>query len=380
MSTPSYALLPVGLRDYLPDEARLRTRTARTIRMAFEANGYDVVIPPLLEFEPGLYASLGQPLPDATFRVTDRASTQMLAVRNDMTPQIARLATTRLQAAPRPLRLCYQGDILRSTVDAMQPDRQVLQVGCELVGSTSLAADAEVIRLAVHALATAGLEGISVDLCLPSLPRSLLKDAALNPDQCQAIIHALHMKDTAALPKTLPADQQKLWQTLLQAFGTPDSVFSAIKALVLPAPVLALLQQLADLADNLSFDSSIHSVTVDLSEQQRFSYQDGICFSIFAKGYRGEIARGGRYTIAESHETAVGFSVAIEPLLRLLNPILPLPVLLVPASLSLAARQSYQEQGWRTITHLDTSPLETAAEKHQCQAWLDGTTIRKITV
>ena len=163
------ALLPAGLADVLPPDAMLEAKATEDLINAFAACGYERVKPPLIEFEDTLTSGSGAATADQSFRLMDPVSQRMLAVRADMTIQIARIATTRFPDAPRPLRLSYSGQVLRVKGSTLRPERQFGQVGAELIGSALPAADAEVILMAYQALVNLGVGDISIDLGLPTL-------------------------------------------------------------------------------------------------------------------------------------------------------------------------------------------------------------------
>src|ERR1700761_2481149 len=137
------ALLPHGLRDILPPDARIEADTVERLMAILGQYGYDRVKPPLVEFESSLLDGPGAAMTHETFRLMDPISHRMIAVRADMTLQIARIATTRLVKSPRPLRLSYAGQVLRVRGSQLRPERQVGQVGAELIGSDAPEADAE---------------------------------------------------------------------------------------------------------------------------------------------------------------------------------------------------------------------------------------------
>ncbi len=177
---PNPALLPAGLRDVLPPEAETEAAAVEALMTVFAAHGYQRVKPPLLEFEDSLLAGTGGAVADQTFRLMDPASHRMMALRSDTTPQIARIATTRLADAPRPLRLSYAGQCLRVRATQLAPERQIAQAGIELIGADSPEADAELVLVAAEALAALGLHRISVDLTAPPLIPALLDDALID--------------------------------------------------------------------------------------------------------------------------------------------------------------------------------------------------------
>ena len=151
------ALLPAGLRDLLPPDAETEAASVEALMEVFAAHGYQRVKPPLLEFEDSLLAGSGVAVAEQTFRLMDPESQRMMGLRADTTPQVARIATTRLAHAPRPLRLSYAGQCLRVRGSQIAPDRQIAQVGIELIGCDNPAADAENVLVGAEALAAAGL-------------------------------------------------------------------------------------------------------------------------------------------------------------------------------------------------------------------------------
>src|SRR6201995_3670384 len=173
------ALLPAGLRDLLPPDAEREAAMVASLMAVFASHGYERVRPPLVEFEDSLLAGSGAAVAEQTFRLMDPDSQRMIGVRADTTPPVARIATTRLAGAPRPLRLSYAGQCLRVRGNQINPDRQVSQAGIELIGHDSPEADAETVLVAAEALAAVGLKRVSFDLTLPMLVPSLLDDAGI---------------------------------------------------------------------------------------------------------------------------------------------------------------------------------------------------------
>ncbi len=194
---PNPALLPSGLRDLLPPDAETEASAVETLMDVFAAHGYQRVKPPLLEFEDSLLAGSGAAVAEQTFRLMDPDSQRMMGLRADTTPQVARIATTRLANAPRPLRLSYAGQCLRVRGSQIAPDRQVAQAGIELIGQDSPNADAEIVLVAAEALAAIGLSRISFDLTLPMLAPTLMDEAGITGSTRTALARALDRKDAA---------------------------------------------------------------------------------------------------------------------------------------------------------------------------------------
>ncbi len=196
---PHPALLPTGLYDLLPPEAGVEAELTARLMGVLAAHGYERVKPPLVEFEETLLAGAGAVTASETFRTMDPASHRMVGVRADMTPQVARIAATRLAHMPRPLRLSYAGQVLRVKGSAIRPERQFGQAGAELIGAKGPAADVEVITVAGEALAAANVPHLSVDITLPTLVPAIAEAYGIAGERAAALRAALDRKDAAAV-------------------------------------------------------------------------------------------------------------------------------------------------------------------------------------
>ena len=197
-------LLPEGLSDQLPLEAARTTRIVRQVLDAMDAHGYDRVRPPLAEFEKSLAGRMagGQDAEAqrSLFRFVDPYSLRMLALRADITPQVGRIAATALADRRRPLRLCYAGEVAVIQAPQLDPARQRLQLGAELIGSDNVAAACEIVNLAVDTLEAAGARNIAIDFTMPDLVDVLAADALpLSGERREAVRRELDMKDAGAL-------------------------------------------------------------------------------------------------------------------------------------------------------------------------------------
>src|SRR5579872_5382247 len=188
-------LLPAGLADLLPPDAAREDRAIEIALKRLAAFGYERVKPPLVEFEESLLGGTGTGLASQTFRLMDPVSQRMMGVRPDMTVQVARIAVTRLKHEPRPLRLSYGGNVIRVRGNALKPERQFAQVGCELLGVDTAEADAEAVLLAVEALRAIGVGELSVDLNLPTLVAAVIAGLKLEAATVQKLRLALERKD-----------------------------------------------------------------------------------------------------------------------------------------------------------------------------------------
>ena len=167
--TASRALLPIGLHDTLAPDAEREASVVSTLLSCFYQYGYAQIAPPMAEFEDTLLAGVGAAEGPRMFRMMDPVSKKMLGIRTDITAQIARIATSRLAASERPLRLCYAGQVLRIEGGQVRQEREVGQAGMELIGEAAQAAEIEVLVLAVEAVQASGADDFTVDLTMPQL-------------------------------------------------------------------------------------------------------------------------------------------------------------------------------------------------------------------
>ncbi|MEQ8354663.1 MAG: ATP phosphoribosyltransferase regulatory subunit [Kiloniellaceae bacterium] len=347
-------LLPAGLEDVLPPLAAHESAVVERLIASFQAQGYDRVKPPLLEFEEALLAGTGTAVAGQTFRLMDPVSQRMMGLRADMTPQVARIATTRLKNAPRPLRLCYGGQVLQVRGSQLRPERQFAQAGVELIGAADETGDAEVVLLAIEALGAVGVVGLSIDLNLPPLVGALAGDLGLSGDRVADLRLALDRKDAAAV-KGLAGGQAGLFQELLRAAGPADKALAALTALSLPPVAAAEVQRLAEVVALIRRSAPQARLTVDPVEHRGFEYQTGISFILFAKGVRGELGRGGRYAATGAdaeQQSSTGFTLFMDTVLRALPAPAPARRIFLPLGSDPEAARRLRGEGWTTLAGL----------------------------
>jgi ATP phosphoribosyltransferase regulatory subunit len=349
------------------------------------AHGYERVKPPLVEFEETLFAGAGAAMTTATFRTMDPASHRMIGVRADMTPQIARIAATRMGHAARPLRLSYAGQVLRVKGSEIRPERQIGQVGAELIGAAGPAADVEAIAVAGEALARIGVPALSVDITLPALVPILAEAHDIAGAQAASLRAALDHKDAAAVGAAAGA-AGALFGRLLAAAGPAEAALAALDRLKLPEAARGERQRLAAVLDGLRSVAPELRATVDPIENRGFEYHTGISFTFFSagaggRGPLGELGRGGRYQAGDpaSPEPATGFTLYTDTILRILPEPTPEPRLLLPPATDPARARALREAGWITV-----ALLEPAGDRHSqarrlgCTHILDGGVVRAV--
>jgi len=344
------ALLPTGLTDALPDQAEAEMSAVRCLMDTFGSWGYRAVKPPLLEFEEGLLTGPGAGLSKQVFRLMDPISQRMMGLRADMTPQIARLAATRLADMPRPLRLCYSGQVLRVRGNQLRPERQFTQAGIELIGADQVTADAEVLRLLVGALRRAGMKNLSVDLTVPALAPLVLRGTG-HPDETIALAReALDGKDAGELKAAVGDDPMA--HALLEAGGLAGPALKKLRSLNLSGTAGQLIDRLDAMVDLMTAAEPDLTLTIDPGEYRGFEYQTGIAFTVFARNVRGELARGGRYD-TEHGESAVGATVYLDAMVRALEGRVAVHQVYAPVGTGQPVIDQARADGQRVISGLD---------------------------
>ncbi|GAB4148287.1 MAG: ATP phosphoribosyltransferase regulatory subunit [Sphingomonadales bacterium] len=374
--TDQNGLLPEGLRDALPPEAAHEEALARRLADLFAVNGYERVTPPLIEFEDSLLARLDDASRLDMFRLLDPESQRVMALRSDLTGQVARIAATRLAHWPRPLRLSYAGTALRVKGSQLRPERQFRQVGLELIGPGSHAAVIEVLGLAQAALALVPIAHLSIDLVVPGFIAGLCQELDLNADETAQARAALDAKDVGALAG-LSGRAQALLVAVLDHAGDATGALAALGGLDLPPKSAALVADLAALAAAWTARPDAAALTVDLGEFRGFAYQHGLGFTLYARGVRGELGRGGRYSIRRAdggHEAATGLTLYMDSITRAAPAPDPTPRLWLPQHAPADQAARWQGEGYVTVRALDADadPVAEAKRLRCSHYWQDG--------
>jgi ATP phosphoribosyltransferase regulatory subunit len=353
----SRALLPQGLRDVLPPDGDHETRVVETLMACFAAYGYERVKPPLVEFEQSLLGQVSASVANRTFRMMDPISQRMMALRPDMTLQVARIATTRLKKAPRPVRLSYAGEVMRVMGSQLSPEREFTQVGFELIGAETPESDAEVILIAAEAARRVGVKGLSIDLMAPNLVPALLAAHGIEGAEAQAFRTALDGKDSGAIAKL--DGPAPLVAKLLAASGPIAPGLAALEKIELPIDARAHVESLKAVSRLVQAADPQVALTIDAVENRGFAYHTGVSFSLFVRGVRGELGRGGRYRAGEAGEAATGLTFYMDTVIRSL----PVPAVsrkaFLPHGTAADVGRRLREQGWMTVAGL--APVADAA-------------------
>lgn len=341
MVKATQTLLPSGLADVLPPLAAAEFRLVHHFLKTFTAFGYQPVIPPLAEYASSMLAGQGEATSHHVFKMPDPLAPEMLALRADMTGQVARIASGALSAMPRPLRLCYAGYTLRTAPEALKTRRQHTQVGIERFGDMHAESVAEVLAIAAHALATNGVGELTIDLHYPSVLEALLKHYPA--DKHAAIRDAVRLKDPARLVALEAMDIAEM----MRHAGPADAVLARLSASQLPE-VKHAASDLAALVQALTNATVSATLTIDLLDLAGYGYYSGIGYAMFWNIAGIEVGRGGCYA-TDGGESAVGFTLYINDVLGHLPPEPAARIKTIPHGTSTADATKLHAQGFVTV-------------------------------
>ncbi len=353
MSKPT-DLLPQGLEDRLPLAAAGITAAMHAALGVLHSHGYDRVRPPLLEYESSLASRMRGVRTQHCFRMIDPASLRTLALRSDITPQIGRIASTSMAKAPRPLRLAYCGDTAVIAASPLDPARERLQLGAELIGADTQGAAGEIVMLAIEALQAAGAATISVDFTMPDLVDTLAAmDEGLDPETIEAIRRELDTKDAGGLKAVGGA----AYLPLLYAAGPIEAALAELRAFDERGVLAARLDALEAIAARIAAQNAGEHgaevrMTLDPTERHGFEYQSWFGFTLYAAGVRGAAGRGGTYVIGGSEEPATGFTLYLDRLAEALGEPEPAPLIYLPLGHDEVCAAALRREGARTLAQL----------------------------
>ena len=324
MTTVDRWQLPDGVEEVLPRQARIVEQLRRELLDLYHLWGYQLVIPPLMEFTESLLIGLGRDLDLLTFKMTDQLSGRTVGIRADITPQVARIDAHSL-AEPGVTRLCYAGSTLHTRAKSLLASRSPIQVGAELYGDDSLSGDVEIIRLMLATLNVAGVTQVTLDLGHVGVYEAVLAAAGLTSEQEADVFDALQRKSRPDLLLGLaevapPA--AALILGLLDLHGDVSVLEAARTLLKEAAPeALTAVAALEAVADAVARSHPGLTVYFDLAELRGYHYHTGMVFAAYAPGHGQALANGGRYNdvgkVFGRARPATGFATDLKALMAL---------------------------------------------------------------
>jgi ATP phosphoribosyltransferase regulatory subunit len=313
-------LLPEHIADVLPAEARRIEELRRLWLDRARSYGFELVMPPMLEYLDSLLSGTGRELDLRTFKLVDQLSGRTLGLRADTTPQVARV-DAHLLNREGVTRLCYCGPVLHTRPAGLHATREPLQFGAEIFGHAGLEADLEVQELALDGLAAIGARDLTIDLGDARVVRSVLAGVPLDAAALTELVAALTAKDGStvqALARQCPQETRAGLATLLELYGGDEVLEQARHRLPARAPIAAALDDLSWLARHLRQSNPDVQLGFDLSDMSGYAYYSGVRFAVYGAGSTNALVRGGRYdevgAVFGRNRPAVGCSLDLKGL------------------------------------------------------------------
>jgi ATP phosphoribosyltransferase regulatory subunit len=313
-------LLPENIADVLPSEARKIEELRRALLDNFRLYGYELVMPPMLEYLESLLTGTGQDMDLRIFKLVDQISGRTMGVRADMTTQVARIDAHLLNRSSV-TRLCYAGSVLHTRPSGLHATREPLQIGAEIYGHAGLEADAEIQELVLASLALAGFDKVRLDLCHVGVLKAIIANDDRAQQHAAELFGLLEAKDVPGLRVLTARFEKRMADALLALpalYGDAGTIARAREVLAqVPGVGKALdeLEVLVKLAGSAS-------VTIDLADLRGYHYHSGVMFGVYVAGLPNAVARGGRYDhVGEAFgraRPATGFSLDLRELARLM--------------------------------------------------------------
>ncbi len=315
-------LLPESLADILPAEARRIEELRRLLLDLYRTYGYELVMPPLVEYLDSLLSGSGRDLDLHTFKLVDQLSGRSLGIRADMTPQVTRI-DAHLLNRPGTTRLCYCGSVLHTLPRGLWATREPIQIGAELYGHAGPEADIEAMQLALESLKRAGVSGYRLDLSHLGIVRAVLDTDPAAVSRADEIFGLLRDKDIPGLAELACA----LAPATAQALQVLPTLYGGIDVLQRARNVLPALPQIVQALDDLEVLTRALpgvDIGIDLADVRSFHYHTGVCFAVYYNGWPNAVVRGGRFDdvghVYGRARPATGFSLDLRELAGLLAP------------------------------------------------------------
>jgi len=309
-------LLPENVEDVLPPDAWRMEDMRRGLLDLFRSRGYQLVIPPLMEYLDSLLTGVGADLDLKTFKLVDQLTGRLMGVRADITPQVARI-DAHLLTANAVNRLCYAGSVLHTQPDGFHRSREPIQIGAELYGEAGAEADLEILTLMLDALSACDIGSVQLDIGHVGVYRALAQESKLSREIEHQLFGALQAKDGSAvevLTAGLPAGFRDAFAALPQLYGDRGILLEARARLPRLTAIDAALDTLETLVQGLGAVEAAY----DLAELRGYGYHSGVVFAAYSGSRSRAIAQGGRYDevgrVFGRSRPATGFSVDLREL------------------------------------------------------------------
>ena len=364
-------LLPEGFRDSLPDMAGKEYLISSSFLNLMKKNGYLLINPPLLEFERSLFFLTPEKDNIDSFRLLDPVSQKMMGIRPDITLQVARLACGSLNESPRPLRLCYSGEILKAYNNGLNLSRQITQIGSEIIGIEDNFCEKELIDLIIEILKKLKIKKFFINFTMPTLIQSLSKDFNLTRDELDFVKEKYQNKNHKGIEK-ISKNLEEISKELLSIVGLVEANIKKLKKIDFPKHTQIEINNFIKVIDKIRKKFPNLNLYMDPLEIDGSDYHTGLAFKVFSENLK-ELFTGGNYKVFK--ENCIGFSGYVEnlvkeSLLRVDN----MKKIFVNEDLSDNLKKNLQKKGFiviKAIKKLNINQIKRNAKIHRCEFYLD---------
>ena len=371
-------LLPEGFRDSLPELATKENRVNSTFIKLMEINGFLLVKPPLLEFESSLFFLLDDNEDANSFRVLDPISQKMMGIRSDITVQIARISCGSLVELPRPLKVCYSGEVLRVNNNSLNLSRQSTQIGSEIIGIEQNDCENEIITLMIESLNCLRIKNFFINFTMPTLISAIVKDFKLSKTDLEFVRDRFNNKNSDGLEK-ISKRLKIISDALIDSVGDAKVNLKKLKKIKFTKKIKLEIQSFIKIISRIIKDFPCLKILIDPLEIDESNYHTGIAFKVFSENFK-ELFSGGNYKV--SNENCIGFSGFTESLLleSLITKKL-IKKILIPKYFDPKLKKNLQKKGFFTfqaIKKLNKQQIKTEANKQECNYYFFENNIFKV--
>tara|TARA_B100000579_G_scaffold435165_1_gene457746 strand:- start:374 stop:1501 length:1128 start_codon:yes stop_codon:yes gene_type:complete len=370
-------LLPEGFRDSLPELAAKEYKINSIFIELMRKNGYSLVRPPLIEFESSLFFLTNENENDNSFRILDPLSQKMMGIRSDITLQIARLSCGALANYPRPLRLCYSGDVFRVKNNSLNLSRQITQVGSEIIGIEQNLCEKELINLIIEILAKLKIKNFFLSFTMPTLIDAICKDFKLSKKDLEFIKDRFMNKNIYGIKK-ISRTLENVVTILQSSVGSVSENIKNLKTFKFPKFTQIEINNFIIIMKKIKKVFPKLEIFIDPLEIDESQYHSGIAFKVFSKNLK-ELFSGGNYKVF--NENCIGFSGFLENLVKESNIKTNVGSKIFVAIDSEIDAKSIKKDGYiivRAIKKLTSKEIRVNAKLHRCDYYFYNNKIIKV--
>ena len=361
-------LLPIGFKDILASDANIQFEYGKKLLKNFDSWGYSFIEPPIIEYEKTLSDTKNKLSNKKTLSFFDPLTKEKISLRPDITTQLARIAEDRLFGLPKPLRLCYFGDVFRADKPKLSSDRQFKQAGVEIIGSKNLLADIEIITLSLDSLKKINFKKISLDINLPIILEKIFDDFKISLAKRVNLRKFVEKKNIQEI-YNFNIKLFNILKEIIDSSGPVKKNLKKIQKIKLGSNAKKVIKDFIKICSYLikkNYDE--YRISVDLLDHRGFEYYTGTTFSIFCLDSSKEVCRGGRYLTAKDKD-AVGTTFFLNQFLQFKNTLENNKKKILVSYNSIFDKNLFElrKKGWVTIQNFSSKNDNKIAKLHNCK-------------